>query len=333
MESNSVERAFRLLELLQTRRSWPGAELAERLGIPGRTLRRDIERLRGLGYRIAAQRGPVGGYRLATGSDLPPLVFTADEALALAAALASSAANGSAGGSELALTALAKIEQVLPASITRRMRALRSSMALGDAAGVAPGAYPAPLDAGILGVLALACRDSEQVRLRYMNTVGTEAGTDSVRRIEPIALVPRGSRWYLIGRDLERGWRVLRADRITRADPTGLRFPTRTVPGGDPAAFLAAQLGAPPREYAATILIHAPIDQVQAYMGGFATDFSPAILPSGEPGTHWRIADTRLEMLAGGLLWVRWPFEVVDSPELVALLRDRAAAFAAATGP
>ena len=165
-----------------------------------------------------------------------------------------------------------------------------------------------------------------------MNTAGTEAGTDSARRVEPIALVPRGTRWYLICRDLDRGWRAMRVDRITRADPTGLRFPERAVPGGDPAAFLAAELGAPPRQHAATILIHAPIDQVQAYMGGFAADFSPVTLDSGRPATHWRIADVRLEVLAGGLLWVRWPFEVIDSPELGALLRDRAAAFAAAAG-
>lgn len=332
MENSPTGRALRLLELLQARRSWPGGELAERLGVDGRTLRRDVERLRGLGYRIEARRGRIGGYRLATGGDLPPLVFTADEAVAIAAALASSAANGSAGGGELTLTALAKIEQVLPAAVRRRVRALRSSMSLGGGAGFAPGAYPAPLDAGVLGILALACRDSEQVRLRYMNTAGTRAGTDSARRVEPTALVPRGTRWYLICRDLDRGWRALRVDRITRAEPTGLRFPPRTVPGGDPAAFLATELGAPPPRYAATILIHAPIDQVQAYMGGFATDFSPTTLASGEPGTHWHMADTRLEVLAGGLLWVRWRFEVVDPPELAALLRDRAAAFTAAAG-
>jgi predicted DNA-binding transcriptional regulator YafY len=260
------------------------------------------------------------------------LIFTADEAVAIAAALASSAASGSAGGSELALTALAKIEQVLPSSARRRVRALRSSVPLGSGTGFAPGAYPAPLDVSILGVLALACRDSERVRLRYMNTAGAEAGTDPARRVEPAALVPRGTRWYLIGRDLDRGWRALRVDRITRVEPTGVRFSACAVPGGDPAAFLATELGAPPRQYAATILIHAPIDQVQAYMGGFATDFSPTILESGEPGTRWHVADVRLEVLAGGLLWVRWPFDVVDSPELAELLRDRAAAFAAAAG-
>lgn len=329
MDTSATGRALRLLELLQTRRSWPGGELAERLGVEARTLRRDIERLRALGYRIQARRGPVGGYQLTTGSDLPPLVFTADEAVAIAAALASSAANGSAGAGELTLTALAKIEQVLPSTVRRRVRALRSSMSLGGG-GFAPGAYPAPLDAGILGTLALACRDSERVRLRYMNTAGTNAGTEAVRRVEPAALVPRESRWYLICRDLDRGWRALRVDRITRAEPTGQRFPPRAVPGGDPAAFLATQLGAPPTRYAATILIHAPIDQVQAYMGGFATDFAPTTLPSGRPATHWHIADTRLEVLAGALLWVRWRFEVIDSPELSALLRERATAFTTA---
>lgn len=329
-ENAPTERAFRLLELLQTRRSWPGGELARRLGVDGRALRRDIQRLRGLGYRIDARRGPDGGYRLSTGSDLPPLVFTPDEALAVAAALASSAASGSAGGGELALTALAKIEQVMPAGTRRRVRALRSSVSLAETPNAAAGAYPAPLDAGVLGVLALACRDAERVRLRYMNTAGPQAGQDSVRRVEPVHLVPRGTRWFLVCRDLDRGWRALRVDRITRAEPTGVRFTPTPVPGGDAMSFLSSQLGAPPRTHAATIRIHAPIEQVQAYMGGYATDLTAAVLPSGESVTHWRIADVRLEVLAGGLLWVRWPFEILDSPELVALVHERAGAFAAA---
>jgi predicted DNA-binding transcriptional regulator YafY len=267
---------------------------------------------------------------LSTGTELPHLVFTADEALAVAAALASSAASGSAGGGELALTALAKVEQVMPAKARRRVRALRSSVSLAETPNAAAGAYPAPLDADVLGVLALACRDSELVRLRYMQTAGPEAGRDLALRVEPVALVPRGSRWFLVCRDVDRGWRALRVDRITGAAPTGTRFATRPVPGGDPAAFLSSQLGAPPRTHAATILIHAPIEQVQAYMSGFATDFTATTLPGGEAATHWRIADVRLEVLAGGLLWVRWPFEVLDSPELAALLRERARAFDAA---
>ncbi|MCP2343209.1 helix-turn-helix transcriptional regulator [Actinomadura rupiterrae] len=324
---STTERALHLLELLQARRSWAGGELAGRLGVDGRTLRRDVERLRALGYRIEARRGPDGGYRLSTGGDLPPLVFTPDEALAVAAALASSAASGAADGGEVALTALAKMEQVMPAAVRRRVRALRSSVAFGGTPNAAAGAYPAPLDADVLGVLALACRDAERVRLTVMNTGGPTPGRETARHVEPAALVPRHTRWFLVCRDLDDGWRVLRVDRITRAAATGARFEPQEVPGGDPVAFVTSRLGAPPREHAATILIHAPIEQVQAYMGGFAADFAPTTAADGRPATLWRIADVRLEVLAGGLLWVRWPFEVLDSPELAALLRDRAAAF------
>ncbi|MEV4021126.1 WYL domain-containing protein [Nonomuraea angiospora] len=332
-EQTTTERALRLLELLQARRSWSGGELADRLGVDGRTLRRDVERLRGLGYHIEARRGPDGGYRLSTGSDLPPLVFTPDEALAVAAALASSAANGAAGGGEVALTALAKMEQVMPPAVRRRVRALRSSVAFGGTPNAVAGAYPAPMNADVLVVLALACRDAERVRLSVMNTEGADTGRESPRHVEPAALVPRQTRWFLVCRDLDRDWRVLRVDRITRASATGVHFEPREVPGGDPVAFVTSQLGAPPRKHTATILIRAPIEQVQAYMGGFATDFSPTTTATGQAATHWRIADVRLEVLAGGLLWLRWPFEVIDSPELTALLRDRAAAFAFAADP
>lgn len=330
-EQSTTERALRLLELLQARRSWSGGELADRLGVDSRTLRRDVERLRRLGYNIEARRGPDGGYRLSTGEDLPPLVFSPDEALAVAAALASSAASGAAGGGEVALTALAKVEQVMPRSVRRRVRALRSSVAFGDTTNAAAGAYPAPLNADVLAVLALACRDAERVRLQVMNTEGADTGRESPGHVEPAALVPRQTRWFLVCRDLDRGWRVLRVDRITRAAATGVRFVPQEVPGGDPVAYVTSRLGAPPRKHRATILIHAPIEQVQAYMGGFATDFSPATTATGEAATRWRIADVRLEVLAGGLLWVRWPFEVLDSPDLAALLRDRATAFTQAT--
>jgi predicted DNA-binding transcriptional regulator YafY len=330
-DSTPTERALRLLELFQTRRAWSGSELAQRLGVDDRTLRRDIDRLRALGYSVETRRGPGGGYRLSTGSDLPPLVFTPDEALAIAAALASSAASGAAGGGELALTALAKMEQVMPARVRHRVQALRSAVSLAEGPNAAAGAYPAPLDAEVLGVLALACRDSEQVRLQYMQTAGPDAGRDPVLVVESEALVPRGTRWFLVCRDLDRGWRALRVDRITHAAPTGRRFTARPIPGGDATAFLSRRLGAPPRAIAATVLIHAPIEQVQAYMGGFATDFTATTLPTGEAATLWRMADARLETLAGGLLWVRWPFQVLHPPELASLLQDRARAFTAAS--
>src|SRR3954469_1628765 len=130
-ETSATSRALRLLELLQARRFWPGDELSRRLGVTGRTLRRDVERLRELGYRVDARRGREGGYELSPGSELPPLVFTPEEAAALAAALSSAAANGAAGGGELALTALAKVEHVMPPTLRRRVRTIRSAVSIG----------------------------------------------------------------------------------------------------------------------------------------------------------------------------------------------------------
>lgn len=318
-ETTTTARALHLLELLQARRFWPGTELAARLGVPARTLRRDIDRLRELGYTVAAHRGRDGGYSLATGGDLPPLVFTPEEATVIAAALSSSAASGAAGGGELVITALAKVEQVLPQRLRRRVRAVRSSVSLA--------ASPvATLDLQVLAVLALGCRDRERLDIRYRG-----AGDDGERRrrIEPVHLVPRGPRWYLLCWDLDRDdWRTFRVDRITRADPTGARFTPRRVPGGNAASFVAQRLGELQAEYAATILIHAPMDEVSAYLGGYARNLSVAPDPDQ---TLWRIADVRLEVLASGLIWLRWPFEVLDSPQLAALLRDRATAFAAAS--
>ncbi|MDL9978467.1 helix-turn-helix transcriptional regulator [Microbacterium sp. ASV49] len=323
-EISPTSRALHLLELLQARRFWPGPELADRLGVTERTLRRDVERLRTLGYHVAARRGPEGGYELATGGELPPLVFTPDEALALAAAAASSAAAGSTG--EVTLTALAKLEQVMPQGPRGRVRALRAAVSLG----APPDA--APLDASVLAMLALACRDGERMRIRYVSAPsvsGEGDGEERTRRVEPAGLVPRNGRWYLVCWDVEReDWRLLRVDRVHRAEPTGLRFPPRAVPGGDAAAFVAERMRAQP-VFAATIRIAAPIDAVTQRMAGYARDFTAV---AGDAGaTDWRIADVRLEVLAGALLWLVWPYRVLDSPELSALLADRAARFAAAS--
>jgi predicted DNA-binding transcriptional regulator YafY len=325
-EISPTTRALRLLELLQARRFWPGPELCDRLGVTERTLRRDVDRLRVLGYRVAARRGPDGGYELATGSELPPLVFTPDEALALAAAAASSAADGMSG--EVTLTALAKLEQVMPQGPRGRVRALRDAVSLGAAPDVPP------LDPSVLAALALACRDGERMRVRYIaapSTSGEGDGEEHTRRIEPAGLVPRHGRWYLVCWDLDReDWRILRVDRIRRAEPTGLRFAARPVPGGDAATFVAERMRAQPL-HAATIRIAAPLAEVTARMAGYARDFSAAA--DGDPqSTDWRIADVRLEVIAGALLWLVWPFRVLDSPDLSALLRERAARFEAAAG-
>lgn len=324
-ETSPTSRALQLLELLQARRFWPGPELAERLGVTERTLRRDVDRLRAIGYTVAARRGPDGGYELSTGTELPPLVFTPDEAMALAAAAASAAAGGTSG--EVTLTALAKLEQVMPQGARGRVRALRAAVSLGAAPDTPP------LDASVLAALALACRDGERMRLRHVSgpsTSGEGDGEERTRRVEPVALVPRHGRWYLVCWDLDReDWRVLRVDRIRRADATGLRFTPRRVPGGDAAAFVEERMRAQPL-HAATIRIAAPITDVTARMAGYARDFSP--VAGDAQATDWRIADVRLEVLAGALLWLVWPFRVLDSPELSALLRERSARFAAAAG-
>lgn len=323
-ETSATSRVLRLLELLQARRYWAGDELAGRLGVTGRTLRRDVERLRALGYRVDARRGRDGGYGLSTGSELPPLMFTPQEAAALAAALSSAAANGAAGGSELALTALAKVEQVMPPALRRRVRAMRAVVSVG-AVPITPS-----VDVELLAVLALACRDHERLRIRYASA-GRDSDGEHVRRVEPVGLVPRGAFWYLLCWDADReDWRTLRVDRISGAQPTGIRTSARTVPGGDAAAYVADRLATVQPEVTATIRIHAPIDEVTTALGGYASGFTEAEAPSGEPATEWRISDVRVEVLASALVWLTWPFDVVDSPELSGLLRDRAARFAAA---
>ncbi|MFT4030084.1 MAG: WYL domain-containing protein [Protaetiibacter sp.] len=325
-ESSTTSRALRLLELLQARRFWPGEELARRLEVTGRTLRRDVERLRELGYRVEARRGRDGGYGLSTGGELPPLAFTPEEAGAIAAALSSAAASGVAGAGELALTALAKVEQVMPSALRGRVRAIRSAVSFGAPPDMAS------IDAELLAVLALACRDRERLRIRYARASDPGAAEAGVRRVEPVRLVPRGSRWYLLCWDVERqDWRTLRVDRIAAAEPTGLRGSPPPVPGGDAAAFVAERLAAVQPEVAATIRIRAPLAEVERRLGPYAHDLSAASSADGAPVTDWRIADVRVEVLAAALVWLSWPFQVLDSPELSALLRECAGRFLAAT--
>lgn len=206
MTGTTTSRVLRLLSLLQARRSWTGPELAERVGVSQRTIRRDVDRLRELGYRIAAERGSVGGYRLEAGSDVPPLLLSGEEAVALVLGLRAVAAEGDVRGMpELTVSVLAKLEQVLPAAIRLRVRALQSAVP-------APGPVRSGevVDPETFAVLALACRDSEVVRFGYRGADGTR--TD--RRVECVALVPLGRRWYLLAWDTGRSdWRTFRLDR------------------------------------------------------------------------------------------------------------------------
>ncbi|MBT2422121.1 WYL domain-containing protein [Streptomyces sp. ISL-22] len=266
MTSDMTARMLRLLSLLQTRREWSGADLAERLSVTVRTVRRDIDRLRELGYPVDSARGHAGGYRLVPGADLPPLLLDDDEAVAIAVALRT-AAGGPTGIEETALRALAKLEQVLPRRLRGRITALQSA-----ASGITWETRGPRVDPALLSTLAIACRDHEILTFGY----ASRHGTTGRRRAEPCHLVDSGGLWYLLAHDTDKDdWRLFRLDRVSDALPTGRRVPSRPVPGGDPAAFVAARLSAAPTRYRAVATVRAPADHVRALVPGLATRLKP----------------------------------------------------------
>ncbi|WP_435590191.1 helix-turn-helix transcriptional regulator [Nocardia sp. bgisy118] len=230
-------RLLALLSLLQARRDWPGVLLAERLDVSPRTVRRDIDRLRELGYSIAAVKGPEGGYRLDPGSELPPLLFDDEQAVALAVALQLAVASG-AGIAEAAMRALTTVRQVMPARLRRRIDALRIT-----AVGASPPAPP--VDTRVLTALSAAIHAREVLRFDYTTASRAATSADTCappRRTQPHHLVARSGHWYLIAWDLDRDdWRIFRVDRITPRIPTGPRFSPRELPGQDVAQFVAGR--------------------------------------------------------------------------------------------
>jgi len=233
-------RLLSLLSLLQARRDWPGALLAERLEISPRTVRRDVDRLRELGYPIVAVKGPDGGYRLDAGTQLPPLLFDDDQAVALAVALQIAATTG-AGIEEAAARALNTVRQVMPARLRQRIDTLQVT------AVERPATRPNPqVDSGVLMALSAAVHACEVLRFDYAPASPPGAADDSgqtpPRRVRPHHLVAWGGRWYLVAWDLDReDWRTFRADRITPRTPTGPRFTPRELPGGTVAAFVTSR--------------------------------------------------------------------------------------------
>ncbi|MFD0647991.1 helix-turn-helix transcriptional regulator [Streptomyces malaysiensis subsp. malaysiensis] len=222
-------RLLSLLSLLQARRDWPGQLLAERLEVSPRTVRRDVDRLRELGYPIVATKGPDGGYRLGAGTELPPLLFDDDQAVALTVALQTATATG-AGIEEAAARALSTVRQVMPARLRHRVDALRITAV--EHAGVRP---QPRVDPRVLMTLSAAVRAREVLRFDYTSARAGDDGpaTAPPRRAQPHHLVTRGGRWYLVAWDLDReDWRTFRVDRITPRTPTGPRFTPREVPGG-----------------------------------------------------------------------------------------------------
>ncbi|PJJ61479.1 helix-turn-helix transcriptional regulator [Compostimonas suwonensis] len=302
--SDTTARTLELLSLLQTHRHWAGPELAERLGVSGRTLRRDIDRLRELGYRVGATRGAIGGYQLEAGSELPPLLLTEDEAVAIAVGLSASAQGGLEGSEHLTLSAIAKLEQVLPAHLRRRVAALQSHtlpMSLWQAGAGQQGELP-QVAPELLGQLALVCRDRERVRFRYEGTSyeGT-SGARSDRLVEPHALVSAERRWYLVAWDLHRDdWRTFRVDRIDGLFPTRVRFAERELPAADAAEFVAAAISSLKRRHVARVILDVDIDGFLAHFGVWGSGAEPVAAAT----TMWPIGGYSYEEMASALYWI-----------------------------
>ncbi|KOX22125.1 YafY family protein [Nocardiopsis sp. NRRL B-16309] len=246
-------RLLELLSLLQLRRDWTSAELAGRLEVSTRTVRADIGRLRSLGYPVDARPGVAGGYRLAAGTAMPPLLLDDDEAVAVAVGLGAVATQG-LGVEETSLTALAKLEQVLPSRLRRRVEAVR------EATSVVPGAG-LPLDLSVLGAVAAAVRGRERLRFGYTKPGGGEGA----RHTEPHRLVSWGPLWYLLAWDLDRDdWRVFRVDRMAAHAPTGARFQPRVIPADDAVGYVVGRVSKAGWTYRARVLVRAPAETVAA---------------------------------------------------------------------
>jgi predicted DNA-binding transcriptional regulator YafY len=319
--ANTTSRTLRLLSLLQARRYWPGEELARQLQVSPRTLRRDIDRLRELGYPIEAQRGVAGGYQLAAGTALPPLVVDDEEAVALAVGL-QAAANGAVEGiAEASVRALAKVVQVMPTRLRRRVQALGAMTVPASWEEAAQ----ASVDPGILTTIALACRDTERIRFSYTAADGQQAS----RHAEPHRLVQLGRRWYLAGYDLDRhAWRSYRLDRLTGPRGTGARFRPRELPAADAAAFVRTAVQSARTGYDIEAVVEAPAETVREKIGRWAavSEISPA-------RCRVRMTADALEWPILGLGMTGADFEVISPPELRDQVQDWGRRFSRAAGP
>ncbi|MEU4690145.1 WYL domain-containing protein [Actinoplanes sp. NPDC023714] len=291
--TTTSSRLLALLSLLQSRRDWPGALLADRLGVSLRTVRRDVDRLRELGYPIAAAKGPDGGYRLGAGTELPPLLFDDEQAVAVTVALQVAAVGDDAAG-----RALTTIRQVMPARLRRRVEAL-------EVTAVAPRPV-APTPGGVLLALSAAVKARETVSFDY----GTSGLDRPPRHAEPHAVVSWDRRWYLVAYDLGRhDWRVFRADRLRLRTPNGPRFAPRRVPGGDVGAFVTARF----RGVACTGTVILALDaaEILPYVGdGVLEELGPGRCRLTLGSWSWM-------SLAAGFARFDADFDVVEPPELV----------------
>ena len=309
-------RLLRLLSLLEVKPDWTGAELADRLDITARTLRRDVAKLRSLGYPVFAEPGAAGDYRLGAGASLPPLLLDDDEAVAVALSLRTAAGHAVSGVAEASMRALAKLEQVLPSRL--RERAASIGLATVPLTGPAPS-----VDAESLTTIARACRHCERLEFRYRRSPDSE---QSQRLVEPHRLVQAGYRWYLVARDTGHGdWRTFRADRISDPRSTGVRFVPQDPP--DAAAFVARSVTTAPYRYQARLLLHAPLQTVAELV----PPSTGMVEPAGDDRCILITGSDSLDGIAFHTATLGLEFTVLEPPELAERMRQLAARMAAAT--
>lgn len=310
-------RLLRLLSLLQSRRQWSGRDLSERLEIDARTVRRDVEKLRELGYPVRASSGLGGGYQLGAGTSMPPVLLNDDEAVAVAFALRTAA--GSVGKmEETAIGLLAKLDQVLPNRLRKRASALHAvTISLASAQNVPP--------VDVLSRIASACRDHMKIKFSYKD----RDGQSSSRTIEPLRLAHTGSRWYLVAWDTQReDWRTFRVDRIDRLVSTGPQFVPRKFPE-DIAAYVQRSIRYVSYRFRMRLRLQGTLETVQKQVPRWCGP-----LEAGEDGTCTLNAGAdSIEMLAAMLVMIQSDFEILDSQELVPELRKIVERLARATTP
>lgn len=320
MTTDTPARLLTLLSLLQTPREWPGGELADRLGVSRRTVRRDIDRLRELGYPVQATMGSDGGYRLVAGKAMPPLVLDDEEAVAIAVGLRAGAGHAVEGVDEASVRALAKLEQVLPSRLRHRVSTLQAAttpLTSGDGASIAT---------ETLTVIASTIAGHERLRFAYR----AKDGAESRRVVEPYRLVSTGRRWYLVAYDLDRGdWRTFRVDRVDDPFATGARFAPRSLPTGSAAEYLRQSMYRRQETYELVVTFEGEASVVGAKVPGWLG--VPEPLGEGRCRLRASVGDA-VEWMAVRLAMTGVEFRVEEPAELVSAVRELGGRLVRATG-
>jgi predicted DNA-binding transcriptional regulator YafY len=304
-----------LLGLLQGRASWSGSDLAVRLEVTERTVRRDVDRLRVLGFPVEAAPGRAGGYRMGRGASLPPLLLNDDETVAVAIGLRFAVDGTIDGIEDSAVSALSKLDQLLPVHLARRIRAVHD-----NTASMSRDNKLERITASHLILLAGACAGKERVRFDYVD----KGGRPSRRLVEPLRVVRSGARWYLAARDIDRSdWRTFRLDRIKSPENVGTRFEHVDPP--DPVALISRGLASMPYPFVAHILLPVSLDEAAAMIPR-----TVAMFESHQGATVVELGSSSLERMVGYLAGLRPPCQVLDPPELRQALAEHAHQIAAA---